>query len=190
VADWGAHHLDIAQWGLEMDASGPVRALKPPGPDDERGAKLVYANGVTLTHVKGFGVDFVGTEGRVRVNRRKFVFERKGKVIASYTESPEDQETNLSQQVGIARDEYLADAKVRLYVSQNHVSDFMASVRSRKPPIANEQVGGRSAICCHLMNLTYLHRQNIDWDPEQLNFGKGSGDPKWLTRDYRSPWQV
>jgi predicted dehydrogenase len=190
VADWGAHHLDIAQWGLGMDESGPVRVVKPPSPEDTRGAKLIFANGVPVTHVKGFGIDFKGTEGRVRVNRRKFVFERDGKMIASYTESPEDKETNLNQQVAIARDEYLADAKLRLHLSRDHVKDFMDSVRSRNPPIANEQVGGRTAICCHLVNMAYRHRQDIDWDPERMDFVRGSGDPAWLTRDYRSPWSV
>ena len=64
VTDWGAHHLDIAQWGLGMDDSGPVEVLPPEKPDAKRGAKLVYANGVTVEHKDGFGVHFFGTEGR------------------------------------------------------------------------------------------------------------------------------
>jgi hypothetical protein len=40
------------------------------------------------------------------------------------------------------------------------------------------------------MNLAYAHQTKIGWDPEKLQFAKGSGDPKWLTRDYRAPWKV
>jgi predicted dehydrogenase len=189
VTDWGAHHLDIAQWGLGMDASGPVQVLPPAKAGDKNGATLVYASGITVKHVNGFGVDFVGTEGRVRVNRGKFVFERGGKTIASY-KGKEDEDTSLTQQLRVAREEYLKDAKVRLYQSENHVSDFLKCVQSRQAPITNEQIGGRSVICCHLMNLAYAHQQKIEWNPEPLNFAKGSGDPKWLTRDYRSPWKV
>lgn len=189
VTDWGAHHLDIAQWGLGMDASGPVQVLPPAQAGDKNGAKLVYASGITVKHVSGFGVDFVGTEGRVRVNRGKFIFERGGKTIASYR-GKEDEDTSLTQQVRIAREEYLKDAKIRLYQSENHVSDFLKCVQSRQAPITNEQIGGRSVICCHLMNLAYAHQQAIDWNPEKLNFANGSGDPKWLTRDYRGPWKV
>jgi len=189
VTDWGAHHLDIAQWGLGMDASGPVQVLPPPSKGDKSGARLVYASGVPVKHVSGFGVDFVGSEGRVRVNRGKFVFERDGKTIAQYR-GKEDQDTNLGQQVRKAQDEYLKDAKVKLYASQNHVGDFLACVESRKKPITNEQVGGHTVICCLLMNLAYLNHQKIEWDPERLAFVQGSGDPKWLTRDYRSPWKV
>ncbi len=189
VCDWGAHHLDIAQWGLGMDASGPVQVLPPPAANDKRGAKLVYASGITVTHVSGFGVDFVGTEGRVRVNRGKFVFERDGKTIASY-QGKADEVTSLDREVQTAQKEFLKDAKVKLYVSRNHISDFMNCVASRQQPITNAQIGGHTAICCHLMNLAYAHRQTIEWNPERLSFAKGSGDPKWLTRDYRSPWTV
>ena len=189
VCDWGAHHLDIAQWGLGMDASGPVQVLPPPGTGDKNGAKLVYASGIAVKHVSGFGIDFVGTEGRVRVNRGKFVFEREGKTIASY-EGKADEVSSLDREVQKAHKEFLSDAKVKLYVSRNHISDFMNCVKSRQQPITNAQIGGHTAICCHLMNQAYKHHQTIDWDPEKLTFAKGSGDPKWLTRDYRSPWTV
>jgi predicted dehydrogenase len=189
VTDWGAHHLDIAQWGLGMDASGPVEVLPPPSAGDKNGAQLVYANGVTVKHVNGFGVDFVGTEGRVRVNRGKFIFERDGKTIASYR-GAEDEDTNLNQQVQIAQQEFLRDARIKLHLSRNHVTDFLECVQSRNQPITNAEVGGRTVICCHLMNLAYLHHQKIRWQPEPMVFAEGSGDPQWLTRDYRSPWQV
>ena len=189
VTDWGAHHLDIAQWGLGMDASGPVQVLPPPAAGGKSGARLVYASGITVKHVNGFGVDFVGTEGRVRVNRGKFVFERGGKTIASF-ESKTNEDTSLSQQVRKAQQEFLQNAKVKLYVSQNHVSDFLACVKSRQQPITSAAIGGHTAICCHLMNLAYLHHQKIEWNPDQLTFAKGSGDLKWLTRDYRGQWKV
>jgi len=189
VTDWGAHHLDIAQWGLGMDASGPVQVLPPPANGDKRGARLVYATGIPVKHVDGFGVDFVGTQGRVRVNRGKFIFERDGKIMAAYR-GKEDEDTNLNQQVRKAESDFLKDAKIKLYRSQDHVKDFLSCVRSSQQPITNAQIGGHTAICCHLMNLAYLHHQKIEWNPEQLAFARGGGDAKWLTRDYRSPWKV
>jgi len=134
-------------------------------------------------------VDFVGTEGRVRVNRRKFVFELNGSTIASCL-GKADEETSLWGEVQKAQEEFLKDAKVKLYVSQNHISDFLDCMKLRKQPITNGEIGGRSAICCHLTNLAYAHQQKIEWNPEQLAFAKGSGDPQWLTRNYRSPWKV
>ncbi|MEI7728296.1 MAG: Gfo/Idh/MocA family oxidoreductase [Verrucomicrobiota bacterium] len=189
VTDWGAHHLDIAQWGLGMDASGPVEALPPEQAGAKRGATLVYANGITVKHADGFGVHFFGSEGEVMVNRGKFVVVRQGKTIASY-KGKEDKDTSCTAQVQIAEKEFLKDAKIKLYESKNHIADFMDCVKSRKKPITSEQVGARSAICCHLMNQAYYNNKKIKWDPKKLAFADSTSDPKWLTRDYRSPWKV
>lgn len=187
VADWGAHHLDIAQWGLGMDASGPVEVLPPETPGAKRGAKLVYANGVTVEHKNGFGVHFFGSEGEVQVNRGRFTFQRGGEMIASFTGQ---RDTSCAAEVQKAERAFLKDAKIQLYVSKNHLSDFLECVKSRAKPITSEQVGGRSAICCHLLNLVYYHGQRLRWDPQKFALVGGTGDPKWLTRDYRSPWSV
>ncbi len=191
VTDWGAHHLDIAQWGLGMDAGGPVEILPPEKPGAKRGARLVYANGVVVEHKDGFGVHFFGTEGEIQVNRGRFTFQREGKWIASFIgDREQDRKTSCAAEVQKAERAFLKDAKIKLYVSGNHLGDFLDCVASRKKPITSEQVGGRSAICCHLMNLAYYHHRKLKWDPARFEFVDGTGDPKWLTRDYRSPWKV
>ena len=187
VTDWGAHHLDIAQWGLGMDASGPVEVLPPEQPGAKRGAKLVYDNGVVVEHKDGFGADFFGTEGRIQVNRGRFTFQRGNEVIASFTDQTD---TSCAFEVRKAQGAFLKDARIKLYVSNNHLSDFLSCVQSRQKPITSEQVGGRSAICCHLMNLAYYHGQKLKWNPKKFAFAGGTGNPKWLTRDYRAPWKA
>lgn len=191
VTDWGAHHLDIAQWGLGMDASGPVQVLPPAKAGDKTGAKLVYANGVTVEHKNGFGVHFYGTDGEIQVNRGKFTFKRGTEMVASFVGDKEkDKGTSCAAETQKAEKAYLQDPKIKLYVSKNHITDFTECVVSRKKPITNEQVGGRTAICCHLMNQAYYNNQVIKWDPAKLAFAGGTGNPAWLTRNYRSPWNV
>jgi predicted dehydrogenase len=189
VTDWGAHHLDIAQWAL--GDNGPVEVLPPETAGATRGAKLIYANGVVVEHKDGFGVHFYGTEGEVQVNRGKFTFKRGDQMIASYTGSEEERKkTSCAAQVQIAERDFLKDAKVRLYDSKSHLGNFLDCVKDRTKPITSEQVGGRTSICCHLMNQAYYHQQKIKWDPEKFALVDGTGDPAWLTRDYRSPWSV
>jgi predicted dehydrogenase len=189
VTDWGAHHLDIAQWGLGMDDSGPVEVLPPAQAGAKRGGKLVYANGVTVEHKDGFGVHFYGTEGEVQVNRGLFSFQRGKEMVAAFTDRKEKR-TSCAAQVQKAERAALASAKLKLYESKNHLANFLDCVRSRTKPITSEQVGGHSVICCHLLNLAYLNQQKLCWNPKAFSFVGGTGNAKWLTRDYRAPWVV
>ena len=75
----------------------------------------------------------------MQVNRGKFTFTREGETIASFTQQEDG--TSCEGQVQKAEKEFLKDAKIRLYVSKNHVSDFMARVKDRAE--AHHQRAGR-----------------------------------------------
>jgi predicted dehydrogenase len=188
TCDWGAHHLDIAQWGLGTDDSGPVKAL-PPSPMGKRGAVLEYANGVRVTHVNGFGVHFVGKHGEVKVNRGKFELHLDGKKFAGFVKKEDG--TSLAAELKKVETAFLGEqAKVKLYNSRHHLRDFLDCVRSRQKPITNEIIGGRTAICCHLMNVVYKHQVPVGWEPVKMEFTPGGGQAAWATKEYRAGYEL
>ena len=191
ITDWGAHHIDIAQWGLGMDGNGPVQVRAPENWETaKRGAQLVYADGTILTHVKGKGVSFYGTEGEIHVNRGKFEFVLDGKTVHKFWDKEVDKGTSLEREVTLTEREHLADAKVKLYNSKSHFQDFLDCVQSRKRPICDIEVGASSVIACHVMNFAYRYGANATWNPTRSRFSAG-GNNKWLTRDkYRDGWKV
>ena len=193
ITDWGAHHIDIAHWGLGMDESGPVEVRAPRDwQDAKRGAQLVYADGTVLTHIRGKGVSFFGTEGEVHVNRGKFEFVRDGKVIRKFWDKEVDKGTSMEREVTLTEREYLADAKVRLYNSKSHFEDFIEAVGKRSRPICDVAVGASTVIACHVMNFAYQYGANARWDPARSRFAgwNSGGDSRWLTRSYRDGWAV
>ena len=188
VCDWGAHHLDIAQWGLGMDNSGPVEVRPPGDPNSKYGAVLHYKGDIKVIHKEGFGIHFYGDEGEVKVNRGRFEFHRDGEKVAGHIRREDG--TSLRSELLLVEEEFLNNAKIRLYESRSHTRDFLDSVKTRTRPITNEEVGGRSAICCHLMNQAYYNQEPISWKPKRMRFARNGGKPEWLTRDYRAPWNV
>jgi len=187
VTDFGAHHFDIAQWGLGMDESGPVR-ITPPADWKTAGfgVRMKYASGVELIHARvpqHNDITFYGNHGTVQVDR--------GRISVTIGDrSVERGDRPLGQQLDQIEKEFLHDAKVRLYRSRDHLADWLDTMRSRKPPICDAETGARTATVCHLTNLAYYNGQPMDWDPGREAFIHGTGDPAWLDVAHRDPWGV
>jgi predicted dehydrogenase len=155
MCDWGAHHFDIAQWGLGMDGSGPVAAYPPDGKDHPV-LTYVYANGVPCYHMDGPGASkvkvptgrgvngilFVGEDGWVEVNRGYF---RTG---------PEE--------IG---KEKLGPDDVHLYESPGHAADWIRCMRERRRPICDVEIGASTIKMCHLGNIAYWLNRPVRYDP-------------------------
>ncbi len=173
MTDWGAHHNDIAQWGMGMDNSGPVKiegsATFPTQGLFETAITYsvvyTYANGVTI-HCKseGRGVKFICENGWIHVDRG--FLEASSPDILTIRLTPND---------------------VRLYESADHRQNFLDCIRSRKKPICDVEIGVRSATVCHLGNLAIRTGRTLTWNAKTETFGEKDMN-RWLTRPYRSPW--
>ncbi len=150
--DMGAHHYDIAQWGLGMDESGPIRVELPEGSREPmRGVRLVYENGAVITHGGPSGTTFIGTDGMIHVDRGRLI----------------------SVPDGILK-EPIGDDDMHLPRHRNHLSNWIDCIRSRERPICDVEVGARTITCCHLVNLAYWNDRGFGWDPVRWRFTDGS----------------
>jgi len=165
--DMGAHHYDIAQWALGMDQSGPVEIIPPQDPKATSGVKYVYANGVEMFHGGPGGCTFEGTSGKLYIERGKL------------TSEPES----------IVK-EPLGPNDVHLEKSPGHHRNWVDCIRSRKRPLADVEIGARTAAICHLGNLAYWYHRKLKWDPENWRFVGDDEANTWLDRPRRDPWQL
>jgi len=192
VTDWGAHHLDITQWALGMDESGPTSIHIPDNAKNlPEGGQVRYANGVTVTHKnEGYGVDITGTEGSVKVNRGRIEVTIKGEVVAQFEKGTAG--TSLEREVAKLDATLLKEPKLTLYRTPkgNHLADFLTSIRSRQKPCTHEIIGARSATVCNLLNLGYHHGTSFSWDPASFALTGPGTDPSWLKYQYRGDWKL
>ncbi|MCA9177096.1 MAG: Gfo/Idh/MocA family oxidoreductase [Planctomycetales bacterium] len=163
LADMGAHHFDIAQWALGMDASGPIK-VEPPADGAETGLKFTYRDGVEMFHGGPSGCTFEGTEGTLYVDR--------GALTAS---SAEILETPLP------------DNAERVYLSTDHSRNWIECIRGGKATICPPEVGHRSATICHLANIGYRLGRALNWDPQAEQFDDKEANAL-LHREPRDPW--
>ena len=180
VTDWGAHHNDIAQWGLGADDSGPVEVESECGrPTNEPNSyncppdfkiTYTYANGVKLfCQSEGEnGVRFEGEDGWIFVSRK---------------------EIRASDQKLL--DEPLPNDATRLYVSDDHMRNFFDCVRDRQTPICPVEVGHRSVSVCHIGNISLrLGGKKLKWDPKEERFFGDALANQMLSRQMRAPWKL
>lgn len=177
MTNWGAHHLDITQWALNMDESGPVEVTARAEYDAQKHYEVptwfeityTYANGVTVICGQShrIGTTFEGQDGIIYVDRGK-----------------------LESTVKDALNEPLGNDEVHLTVSRDHHQNWFDSIKSRKPPICDVAIGKRSATVCHLGNIAVQTGQPVRWDPAKEQIVGDAPKVKQFTYEYRKPWEL
>lgn len=165
MTDWGAHMFDIAQWALGMDNSGPVEFIPLTQNNAERGLVFNYANGIKMVHEdfgRGNAVRFIGTEGTIDISRGFF------------------EPSNMS-----LVDQELSQTDTKLYRSDNHYQDWIDAIKNRTMPVADIEIGHRTASICNIANIAYELKRPLSWDPEKERFKNDAEANSMLSRTYR-----
>lgn len=194
MTDWGAHHVDIAQWAMGTEHTGPTKIeTTAKFPQVENGytvaldfdVKLTYANGVVM-EIKDTdrnGILFEGTEGRLFVNRGTV----SGKPVEDLTTKPLRREDfSLYNHDNLARPERAG----KLDAIINHMGNFYDCVLNRQPPLAGVASQHRSVSVCHLANISMRLGRPLAWDPDLERFVDDVEANRWLSRDRRKGFEL
>ena len=76
----------------------------------------------------------------------------------------------------------------RLYESNDHVENFVESVRSRKKAICDAEIGHRSATMCHLGVTAVRLGRKLKWDPRKEKYLGDREAAATAKREMRKPW--
>ncbi len=182
MTDWGAHHVDIAQWGIGAESSGPISVEgTAKHPDVENGYNTAteffvtcqYKNDVELIirHDTDNGITFEGDKGRIFVSRGAL----KGKPVEELTDNP------------------LPEGAIeQLYRGKptTHMANFFQCVKSRELPISDVFTHHRSVSTCHLANIAIRLGRKIQWDPDAEQIVGDSEAQAWQARTQRKGYEI
>ena len=192
LTDWGAHHVDIATWGLGKTESGPVSImpimvrhpveLRDGYPVDrsryntatEFLIRALFEDGleIEIRHDGDNGILFEGTEGRIFVNRGKLT----GRPVDELSSNPLP---------GLALEEAYKNRPL-----VDHFRNFFEAVRDRKEPISDVFSHHRALTTCHLAGIAARLQRKIQWDPKQEMIINDPEAQKMVARDYRKGFEI
>ena len=195
ICGWGAHGLDQIQWALDMDESGPGEVwvegnpYKPWVATPESGYGRFFGAKDPVIHYRypgdihvelsedvnpNGGALFIGDAGQVRVDRGRLEVSDPTWLEIPYEEMNEQ----------VAR-------------SENHNRNFLDCIRDRTRPIADVEIGHRSATVAHLGNiarwvsqLTQTTGTVMRWDAQAERFSDNDWGNHFLSRPRRKAYEL
>ncbi len=191
MTDWGAHHIDIAQWGLGHDHSGPVKVsakgkFGPIVPDKfnwvdyfagkaklkngyqtatEFNIDLEYADGSTITVCN----EHKSADGKTKRDNGILFEGEDGRIFVNrekLTGKPVEEMTKADKNK-------MHEQVVKLYHGKeptHHMNNFFDCVASRDLPISDVETHHRTMTCCHLCNIALMLGRDLHWDPDKETF--------------------
>ena len=185
MTDWGAHMVDIAQWALGRDGSGPVAVTATGTPPARESNAYSCHPDYEITYTYDDGVKLIA---RGRNNDRsdrsiKFLGEN-GRWIFVVRNKIEASDPKLLE-------EPLPVGAAPLYPSRptDHMGNFLDCVKSRQKPICDVTVGASSVIVCHIGVIALRTGKSLKWDPAAHRFDDAEAN-RMLSRPMRPPWKL
>jgi predicted dehydrogenase len=186
MTDWGVHMLNVVTFALDIDARGPesVEATATFAPkniydfptkmearwefkDPDFTLRWIQpSEGGDLIPGERYAMNFYGEAGELRTifGGRKFYKDGKEATLPG------------------------GGRTVDVPASPGHYRNWLDSIRTRKPPIADVEIGHRTTSICQLGNIAMWTGRKLRWDWKAEKF---LGDPeadKLLTREYRAKY--
>jgi predicted dehydrogenase len=193
MTDWGAHMIDIANWGMGVKA--PRTAVSVGGkfgfPDDAEetpdtqqalwaydGFSMLWEHATAIgqgPYMRDHGVAFHGNNGVL-------VVDRGGWEVLPETETKDRKKTYRmagEPRRGGSSDYHLA-----------HVRNFLECMDSRQPPRSDVEIGHNSMIACHLGNIAFRVNRRVAWDVERERVIGDDEAQALVMKPYRAPWSL
>ena len=190
MTDWGAHHIDIAQWALGKSDTGPVSVIgqgnfTPIVPDSFDWVGFLNGEAKlpsSFNPATEFNIDLKFDDGAImsvhnhykREDGTNFpngilfegedgrIFVNRGKL----TGKPIDQLTKSDEQD-------ISDRGSELYKGKqpgSHMKNFFECLEDRTDPISDVYTHHRTMTSCHLCNISLMLGRELKWDPKKQQF--------------------
>ena len=174
--NWAPHHYDIVQWIVNPDPTASIEVhYEAPAAGKEALIHYRYSNGVVV-HSCAYpgepigsdgGAVFIGTEGRVAVDRGN---------IVSYPDR-------------ILR-EPIRPADQHVYRSESHSGNFLECIRTRRATICDPETAVYSMNAILIGGIALILQRNLKWDPVKAEFIADEEANRLLSYTPRPPWRV
>jgi len=180
---WGIHLFDVIMWAMgynikSVATSGGIYVLKD-ARDTPDTAHAVFDCGdyvldYSLSHTNGWrrfgdmdhGIEFVGTQGVLQINRKEF------NMFHGRESKPYYGEKNTSDDTVL------------------HQANFFDCMRSRKPTNVDALAGHVAAMPGYLAIISYRVGRGIRWDAKGETIPGDAEAARLLTKEYREPWHL
>lgn len=175
--NWSPHHYDIVQWTVNPDPLAPIEVTHENKGNRPQDAVIHfrYANGVVV-HSNGYpgeqvggegGACFVGTEGRIAVDRANIVAHP-----SSILNKP------------------LLPSDERVEQVASHSGNFLECVRTRRRTICHPETAVYTMNAILIGGIALALQRNLKWDPAKGQFVGDEQANRLLSYAPRPPWQV
>ena len=174
ITNWGAHHIDIAQWAMGQELGGPLTIDAHAGfmtndvwtVHSTYHVEMLYPNNVEVILDNKFetGLLFEGSEGSVFCTRGA---ERVTASDANLPAADAKQPLRASDKKILSP---LAASATRWPKSSNHYLNWLESIRDNRQPIAPIQQSARSLEACAAAWIGMKLKRKLTWDPATESF--------------------